>query len=110
MAYCGQPSLLDYFNTSTAGPSLEKSVVCPFLDGGAGMDPAVLALFIFGPVGLALAYRNRHPAPMLVAGILTGGVAAISAPASLMNVLALVLLIGISAGAYYLYQKSKRSL
>jgi hypothetical protein len=110
MAYCGQPELMDYFNWSIASNAPEKMVACPFLDGGSGMPAAVLALFVFGAVGLALTYRVRHPGPIVVAFILTGGVAAIASPAPSINILAIVLFVGIAGAGLYLYQRSKNTL
>lgn len=108
--YCGQDRLIDYLNFSSSPSAPVKAVSCTFMDGGVGIQPEVLALFVFAPVGLALTYRVRHPAPILVAFMLTGGVAAISAPGQGINILAVVFFIGISAMGMYLYSRASRSL
>lgn len=109
MQYCGQSSLLDYLNFSTSAEAPVKAVTCSYMQG-VGVPPGVLALFVLGPIGLALAYRNRHPAPILVAFMLTGGVAAIAAPGEGINILAAVFFIGLGGMGLYLYSKASRSL
>lgn len=108
--YCGQPELVDYLNFSSSANAPVKAVVCPYVQGAAGMPPEVLSLLTFGTVGMALTVRVRHPGPLLVAFILTGGIAAASAPGGAINVLALVLFVGIAALGLYLYQRAQSSL
>lgn len=110
MAYCGQDRLLDYLNFGSSAAAPEKAIVCAFTEGGAGMPPTVLSLFVFGSIGLALTYRVRHPAPIMTAGMLTAGVAAINAPGPGLNILGIVLFVGISALALYLYQRARTTL
>ncbi|MDR9380969.1 MAG: hypothetical protein RI560_04760 [Natronomonas sp.] len=110
MQYCGQDRIVDYLNFSTSSDAPVKAVVCPFTQGGVGIPPEVLSLFVFGAIGLTLTYRIRHPAPILVAFMLTGGVAAGSAPGRGINILAAVVFIGISAMGLYLYSRAGRQL
>ena len=109
MPYCGQDKLIDYFNFSTSAEAPVKTVVCGFTQGG-GVPPSVLSLFVFGGVGLALTYRIRHPAPILVSFMLTGGVAAATAPGEALNILAAVIFVGLAAMGMYLYAKASRTL
>lgn len=110
MAYCDQPSLADYLNWALGPDMPVKSVVCPFVQGGAGVPGPVLSLVVFGAVGLAMSYRIRHPGPIVVAGVLTGGVAAASAPGGGMALFALAMFAGLSALGLYLYARAQSSL
>lgn len=110
MAYCDQPNLIDYLNWSTSADAPVKAVTCPFVEGGAGIPPVALSLLVFGGVGLALTVRVRHPGPILVSFILTGGIAAASAPGQAINMLGLAIFVGISALGLYLYQRMQSSL
>lgn len=110
MQYCGQPNLSDYLNFSSSAEAPVKAVVCPYVQGGAGMPPEVISLITFGSVGLALTVRVRHPGPLLVAFILTAGIAALSAPGQGINLLAVALFVGISALGLYLYQRAQSEL
>lgn len=110
MAYCGQDNLTDYLDFSTSAEAPVKAIVCPFVDGGAGMPPEVLSLLVFGGVGLGLSIRIKHPSPVLVAGILTAGIAALNAPGQGISLLGLVLFVGIGALGLYIYQRMQRSL
>jgi len=109
MAYCGKENLADYL-AAFSGEDPVKAVVCPFVDGGAGIPGPVLSLVVFGVVGLTLSYRIRHPGPIVVAGILTGGVAALSAPGGAMRLFALAMFGGISILGLYIYQRAQSSL
>jgi len=110
MQYCGQDKLIDYLDFSTSAEAPVKAVACTFMDGGAGMPGPVLSLLVFGTIGLTLTYRVRHPAPILVAFMLTGGIAAASAPGQSINILAAVFFVGLSALGMYLYSKASRTL
>lgn len=109
MQYCGQDKLIDYFNFSTSAEAPVKLVSCAFTQGG-GVPASVLSLFVFGAIGLALTYRVRHPAPILVSFMLTGGVAATTAPGEGINILAAVFFFGLAAMGMYLYAKASRTL
>lgn len=110
MPYCGQENLADYLDFSIGPEAPVKAVVCPFIQGGVGIPPTVLSLFVFGTVGLGLAYRARHPAPILISFMLTGGVAAGTAPAQGVSILAAVFFFGITALGLYLYTRAGRTL
>jgi len=110
MQYCGQDQLIDYLNFSTSPEAPVKAVSCTFMEGGVGIPPAVLSLFVFGTVGLALTFRVRHPAPILVSFMLTGGVAAAAAPGEAINILAAAFFVGLSALGMYLYSRASRTL
>lgn len=110
MAYCGQPTLVDYLNFSTSPEAPFKAAVCAFTQGGAGVPPVMFSLFVFGGLGMALAYRVRHPSPLIVAAMLTAGIAVINTPASAVNIFALVLFAGISIGGLYLLARAQSSL
>jgi len=106
--YCDQSSLTEYLNWSVADPP--QAVVCPFVQGGSGMPPEVISLLVFGSVGLALTIRVRHPGPLLVAFMLTGGIAAAGAPGGAINLLGIAVFVGISALGIYLYQRAQSEL
>lgn len=109
MEYCGQAELIDYFNFSTSAQAPVKTVVCAFTQGG-GMGMTVFSMFFFGSVGLALTARTRHPAPLIVAGMLTIGVAALSIAGQAANIAALVLFFAITGLGLYLYSRAQSSL
>lgn len=109
MQYCGQPELVDYLNFSTSTQAPVKAVVCPFAQG-AGMGIEVFSLFAFAAVGLGLTVRTRHPAPVLVASMLSAVVVTATLPGPAANLLALVLFFGISALGLYLYARAQSEL
>jgi len=108
--YCGQPTVIDYFNFSTSPQAPIKAAVCPFVQGGAGMPFTVFSMFFFGVVGLALANRIQHPSPLIVAAMLTTGVAALSIPGAAANIFAIVLFMTISGLGIWLYSRANSSL
>lgn len=110
MPYCGQDAAIDYLNFSTSPEAPVKAVACGFVQGGAGIPPTALSLLVFGPLGLALAWRIQHPGPIVVVGILTAGIAAASAPAAGLNLFGLMLFFGIAALGIYLYARAQNSL
>jgi len=108
--YCNRDNLVDYLSNFT-GQDPVKSAVCPFAqDAGAGMGLSVFSLFFFGAIGLAISVRVQHPGPVLVAVMLTGGVAALSLPGQAVVVVWIVLLFGIAALGIYLYARAQNSL
>lgn len=109
-SYCGQSELIDYFNFSTSPQAPIKVAVCPFVQGGSGMPLAMFSMFFFGAVGLALANRIQHPAPLVVAAMLTAGVAALSIPGNAGSILALVLFFAIAGLGVWLYSRANSSL
>lgn len=108
MQYCGQPELVDYLNFSTSTQAPVKAVVCPFASTGMGLE--VFSLFAFGAIGLGLTVRTRHPAPVLISGMLSAVVMTATLPGEAANMLALVLFFGISALGLYLYARAQSSL
>lgn len=111
MEYCGQDSLLDYLNPDLVGGDWPvHAVYCTFVQGGAGIPGPVLSLVVFGTLGLTVSHRVQHPGPVIVAGILTAGTVAASAPAGGINIFAVVLFVGIAAVMLYVYQQAQDSL
>lgn len=108
--YCGQPDVVNYFNFSTSPQAPVKAVVCPFVQGGTGMPLAVFSMFFFGIIGLALANRTQHPAPLVVAAMLTAGVAALSMAGQAANIFAIVLFFAIAGLGVWVYARANSSL
>lgn len=107
---CTSSSLLDYLRDFSGRDPLD-AVVCPYTqDAGAGMPLAVLSLFVFGFLGLALTVRVQHPGPIAVAGILSAGVVASTLPGIAAKMLAVVILFILTAGAMYLYSRLGSSI
>lgn len=79
-------------------------------DAGLGLDVAVFGLFLFGTLGMGLSIRTQHPAPILVAGILSSGVIAASIPGIAAKIFALVLFFGLVGLGLYVYQRTQRTL
>jgi len=74
------------------------------------MGIEVFALMFFGALGLGLTVRVQHPAPIIVAFILTAGVAALSLPGTAAQMLAIVLFFSLAGMGLYLYQRAQSSL
>ena len=108
--YCGQAELVDYFNFSTSPQAPVKAVVCPFVQGGSGMPLAVFSMFFFGAVGLALANRIQHPAPLIVAAMLTATVAMASMVGNAANVFAIVIFVTIAGLGVWLYSRANNAI
>lgn len=110
MAYCDRPALVDYLS-NLSGSDPVKAVTCPFVqDAGAGMGLTVFSLLFFGGVGLGLTIRTQHPAPVLVAGMLSIGTVALSIGGQAANIAMLVLFFGIAGLGLWLYARAQRSL
>jgi hypothetical protein len=110
MQYCDRPELTDYL-TNFTGQDPVKSAACPFVqDAGAGMGLTVFSLFFFGAIGLSLTARAQHPGPIVVAMMLTGGVATFALPGIAAKIAMLVLLFAISGLGVYLYARAQSSL
>jgi len=106
---CEADSLITYL-TRFEGMDPVRAAYCPYVqDAGAGMGLPVLALFVFGFVGLGLTVRTQHPGPIVVAGMLTIAVVAPSLPAQAATIAALVLFFAIAALGWYIYTKAKAS-
>lgn len=108
--YCGQPEVINYFNFSTSPQAPVKAVVCPFVQGGSGMPLTMFSMFFFGIIGLALANRVQHPAPVVIAAMLTASVAALSIHGQAASIFAIVMFFAIAALGVYLYAKANRSI
>jgi len=110
MPYCSKTELVDYLNFTDPQDPI-RAVVCPFAqDAGAGMGLPVFSLLFFGAIGLGLTVRVQHPAPLVVAFVLTAGVAALSLPGAGAQILAIVLFFAIAGVSLYLYQRAQSSL
>lgn len=107
--YCGQDELVDYLNFSTSPQAPVKVVTCSFAQG-SGMGLVLFSMFFFGGIGLALMIRVRHPAPIVVAAMLTIGVAAASLPGQVVRIAALILFFAVAGLGIYLYQRAQTSL
>lgn len=110
MPYCDAATLVDYFNSSAYADWPVRAPTCAFVDGGAGIPGPVLSLLVFGTIGMTMSYRVQHPGPIVVSGILVAGVFTANAPANMVNIIGLVLLIGLSIAGLYLYQRAQRAL
>lgn len=107
-SYCDRPEPIDYL-TNFTGQDPVKSVVCGFTQGG-DMPLVVFSLFFFGMIGIGLTVRTQHPAPLLVAFMLTASVAALSLPGQAAQILALIVFFGVATLGMYLYSKAQSSL
>jgi len=96
MAYCTGGNLADYLDLANP-QDLLRAVVCPFVQPeGLGMGMAAFAILVYGGVGLALTVKVRHPAPIIVSGMLLAGTFALALPGVGVRILAIVLFIGLS--------------
>lgn len=99
---CTKDNLWQYL-ADFGGQNPIDAVVCPFAQG-TGMGVPLFALVLFGSMGMGLSIRNQHPAPLLVAGILSAGVFASSMAGAGAQMFALVLFFGIASAAFILYR------
>lgn len=107
---CSSDSLLDYLR-EFSGDNPVDAVVCPYTqEAGAGMPLAVLSLFTFGMLGLALSVRVQHPGPIAVASILSAGVIAGTLPGIAAKMLAVTILFTLTAAGMYAYSRLGSSL
>jgi len=91
--------------------SASDAVICAFsADGGAGLGLPLFGLLVFSFIGMGLTVRVQHPAPLVVAFVLTAGVAALSLPGAGAQILAIVLFFAIAGVSLYLYQRAQSSL
>jgi len=110
MPFCDRPELVDYA-TNFTGMDPVKIGACPFAqDAGAGMGLAMFSMFVFGLIGIGLTVRTQHPAPIMIAGMLSIGVVAASVSGQAAQIAALVLVFGIAALGLYLYARAQRQL
>lgn len=107
---CTKDNLWGYL-ADFGGQNPIDAVVCPFAGpNGAGIGVPVFALLFIGVLGMALAVRTQHPAPLLVAGMLSAGLFATALPPGATVIFAIVLLFGIIAGGVFLYQRFRTTL
>jgi len=103
-------SLLEYLR-SFEGTDPLGAAACPYInDSGAGMPVTVFSVFVFGFLGLALAVRTQHPAPLLVAMLLSGSTVAATIPGVAAKIIALVILFTLTAGGMYLYERANSTI
>jgi hypothetical protein len=86
------------------------AITCVYsADWGLGMG-ATFMMFVFSFLGLALTIRNRHPGPILVAGMLSAGLVAASLPGIVAKIFAFVVFVGFSAAGLFIYQRMQGAL
>lgn len=101
---CNKPELADYL-TNFSGTDPLRVVYCPFVqDAGAGMGLTTFSMIFFGAIGIALTIRTQHPAPIVVAGILSAGVIAPQLPGGGARIFAVALFLAISAIGFVIYR------
>lgn len=107
---CTKNNLWGYLSDFSGQNPLD-AVICPFAGpNGAGIGVGVFALLFVGVLGLALAVRVQHPAPLLVAGMLSAGLFATTLPPGAAVIFSIVLLFGIIAGGIVLYQRFRTTI
>lgn len=110
MGYCNKGSLADYLDLANP-QDLLRAIVCPFAQGdGLGIGVAAFAIIVWGVVGLALTVKVRHPAPIVITGLLLGGTFALALPGVGARILAIVVFVGLSGLGLWLYQRAQSSL
>lgn len=111
MAYCNKTNVVDYLSNFSEPQAPVKAVTCAYAsDGGAGMGLPVFALLVFGSVGLALTVRTGHPAPLVVASMLSAGALTFAVPGIAAKILTLVIFFTVAGLGMYLYQRAQNSL
>lgn len=110
MPYCNKTAI-DYLTNFSEPQAPVKAVTCAYTsDGGAGMGLPVFALLVFGGVGLALTVRTGHPAPIVVASILSAGALSFAIPGMAAKIIAMVIFFSVAGLGMYLYQRAQNSL
>lgn len=110
------PSCSTYNSTADAlgnftGQAALDAIRCAYAaDYGAGMGDAVFGMFVFTFLGMGLTIRSRHPAPIVVAGMLSAGLFATTLPGQVRKIFAFILVIGFMAAGLYLYQRFQSDL
>jgi len=107
---CNRPALTDYLKNFTGSDPVD-AVACAYAqDSGAGMGMPLFSMFLVSFMGLALTVRVQHPAPILVAAMLSAGLFATLVPGIISKIVAIVLFFGISALGLYVYNRAKSEL
>lgn len=111
MPYCNKTALEYLQNFSSDPQAPVKAITCAYSsDGGAGMGLPVFALILFGGVGLAMTVRTGHPAPLVVAGMLSAGAVAFAIPGMAAKIMTLVIFFAVAGLGMYLYRRAQTSL
>lgn len=107
---CDADALIDYL-ADFGGQRPIDAILCPFAGpNGADMGLVVVGLLFIGGMGMALTIKNRHPGPILVAGMLSAGLFATALPGGAAKIFALVLVMGIAGVGLILYKRARTSL
>lgn len=107
---CERAELTDYLKNFTGSDPID-AVACAYAqDSGAGMGMPLFAMFLFSFMGLALTVRVQHPAPILVAAMLSAGLFAALVPGIIAKIAAIVLFFGITALGLYIYNRARSEL
>lgn len=107
---CNKQSLAGYLKDFSGQRPLD-AIICPFAgENGAGAGPEVFGLVVIGVIGMALAIRTRHPAPIVISGILSAGLFASLLPAGAATIYAIVLLAGLVAAGLFALRRFRGTL
>jgi len=107
---CNRPSLTDYLTNFTGSDPVD-AVACAYAqDSGAGMGMAMFFTLMLSFMGLALTVRVQHPAPILVALMLSAGLFATLVLGVVSQIGAIALFFGITALGLYVYNRAKNEL
>lgn len=107
---CNRTSLIDYLDNFTGNDPID-AVACAYAqDSGAGMGMPLFFMFVASFMGLALTVRVQHPAPVVVAGMLSAGLFAALMPGILSKIFALVLFFAVAGLGIFVYNRAKSEL
>lgn len=107
---CNRPALTDYLKNFTGSDPID-AVACAYAqDNGAGMGFPLFAMFLISFMGLGLTLKAQHPAPILIAAMLSAGLFATLVPGIISKIAAIVLFFGIAALGLYVYNRAKSEL
>lgn len=107
---CNEASLIDYLKIWDNPTAPIDAVVCPFVgSNGAGVAEPLFVLVIAMGMGLGLSIRTQHPAPTVVAFMLSAGFFATRLPGGAAQVLVVVVLVAIAGAGYVLYTNASRT-
>jgi len=107
---CDKATLAGYLRDFSGQRPLD-AILCPFAGpNGAGIGIEVTALLIISVLGMGVAVRTRHPAPLVVVGMLSAGLFATALPGPGALIFALIMLAGLVAAGLYIYQRFRTSI